>query len=116
MGLQNLFQLATSAIDITEAQEIVNEGFTDALSTMKNMCANEGQNTIYDNYVVPEFKAAKGPIKEGWNDVDIGEYMDFMGDIVNEGNSIMQEAYEYAQEILSEMEEAAEEAAQEAES
>jgi vacuolar-type H+-ATPase subunit H len=34
--------------------------------------------------------------------------MDFMGEIVEEGNQIMADAYEFAQEILSELEEALE--------
>lgn len=111
MGLSDLFNAAfDAAADIEEAREVIREGFADALSTMEGMVGNEGQQSVYDSYVVPEFEAAVGPINEGWPGVDIGEYMDFMGEIVEEGNSIMEEAYAEAQEILSEIEEALEEA------
>jgi hypothetical protein len=110
MGLFDFFNAAVnSAIDISEAREIVNEAFQEALSTMEGMCANEGQVSVFGSYVVPAFTEAKGAIQEGWNDVDIGDYMDFMGEIVEEGNSIMSDAYDQAQEMLSELEEAIEE-------
>jgi hypothetical protein len=109
MGLFDLFgSVLDAGLDITEAREVVNEGFQEALSTMEGMVANDGQQTVYNDYVVPAFEDAKGPIEEGWTDVDIGEYMDFMGEIVEEGNSIMSDAYDLAQEILSEAEAAAE--------
>lgn len=109
MGLFGWFgSVFQSGIDISEAREVINEGFQEALSTMEGMIGNAGQQTVYNSYVVPAFQDAKGPIEDGWNDVDIGEYMDFMGEIVEEGNSIMADAYDQAQEILSELEEEAE--------
>jgi hypothetical protein len=106
MGLFDLFTaVVSSAIDITEARELVNEALEEALGTMEGMCGNEGQLSVFSDYVAPAFEASKGAIEDGWNDVDIGEYMDFMGEIVEEGNSIMSDAYEEAQEILSELEE-----------
>lgn len=97
-GLQNL----------AEVQEIINSAFEDALSTMESMVGNEGQQSIFDTYVVEAFRDNKTSIKEGWTDVDIGDYMDFMGDIVGEGNDIMAEAYAEAEELLNEIEEQAE--------
>ncbi|NBQ17814.1 hypothetical protein EBU24_05860 [bacterium] len=109
MGLFSLFSSVFQAgIDITEAREVVNEGFQEALDTMEGMIGNAGQQTVYNDYVVPAFEDAKGPIEEGWPGVDIGEYMDFMGEIVEEGNNIMSDAYDQAQEILSELEQEAE--------
>jgi hypothetical protein len=109
MGLFSLFSSVFDAgIDITEAREIVNEAFMEAIDTMQAMVGNAGQQTVFNDYVVPAFQDAKGPIEDGWNDVDIGEYMDFMGEIVEEGNNIMADAYDEAQEILSELEEEAE--------
>lgn len=109
MGLFDIFTAAVnSAIDITEARELVNEALQEALGTMEGMCGNEGQLSVFGDYVVPAFEDALGPIGDGWNEVDIGEYMDFMGEIVEEGNSIMSDAYDQAQEILSELEEEAE--------
>lgn len=109
MGLFDLFTAAVgSAIDIAEAGQIIDEAFQEALGKMEGMCGNEGQISVFGSYVAPAFADAKGPIKEGWNNVDIGEYMDFMGEIVEEGNSIMSDAYDQAQEMLSELEEAAE--------
>ena len=102
-------QVVSSGLAIAEARSVVREGLSDALSTMESMVGNAGQETVYNSYVEPAFREnAQSDIKDGWEDVDIGEYMDFMGDIVDEGNSIMSDAYEQAQEILSEAEEAAE--------
>jgi hypothetical protein len=95
--------------DISEARELVREAYNDALDTMESMVGNEGQQVVFNDYVVPAFREARGPVKDGWIEVDIGEYMDFMGEIVEEGNSIMLEAYEEAQEMLSELEEFADE-------
>jgi vacuolar-type H+-ATPase subunit H len=94
-----------SAGNISEARELVREAYNDALDTMESMVGNEGQQVVFNDYVVPAFREARGPVKDGWTEVDIGEYMDFMGEIVEEGNSIMSEAYEEAQEMLSELEE-----------
>jgi len=78
-------------------QEIIQQGLEEALATMKDMCANEGQLSVYDSQVVDAFtENAQATVDEGWQDVDIGGYMDFMGQIVEEGNSIMQNAYEQA--------------------
>lgn len=85
-----------------QAREIIREALNEALDTMKSMIGNEGQQSVYDNYVVPEFNEnAQGDIEAGWQEVDIGEYMEFMGEIVAEGNNIMQYAYEYAAAVLA---------------
>ena len=105
MGMFSAFaQIASSGLDIAEARDIVREGLQDALSTMEGMIGNAGQQSVYNDYVVPAFIENTGRIEDGWTDVDIGEYMDFMGEIVEEGNSIMADAYDEAQEILSEIE------------
>lgn len=110
MGLASLFvQAVQSAIDISEARAVVQDGLSEALNTMSGMVVNPGQQTVYNDYVLPAFQENIGPVEEGWTDVDIGEYMDFMGEIVEEGNEIMANAYDLAQEILSELEEAIEE-------
>jgi hypothetical protein len=115
MGLFRAFTSALSGgISIAEAREVVRAGLSDALDTMSGMVGNAGQETVFNDYVVPEFREnAQADINDGWTDVDIGEYMDFMGEIVEEGNSIMAAAYEEAQAILSEIEEAAEAAGNE---
>lgn len=101
--------ILSGGFSIAEARGVVREGLSDALSTMEGMIGNAGQETVFNDYVVPAFREnAQSDIEDGWEDVDIGEYMDFMGEIVDEGNSIMADAYEQAQEILSEAEEAAE--------
>jgi hypothetical protein len=111
MGLFSAFvNIIDSGFDIAEAREIVREGLDDALTTMSGMVGNAGQDVVFNDYVEPAFREnAEASIDDGWTDVDIGEYMDFMGEIVEEGNSIMADAYDEAQEILSEAEEAAEE-------
>lgn len=90
-------------------QAIIKSGLEDALSTMEGMTGNAGQDTVYIDYVEPAFKEnAQADVEDGWEDVDIGEYMDFMGEIVAEGNSIMQDAYDYAQETQAEIDAIAE--------
>jgi hypothetical protein len=113
MGLAAFFVSAiSSGISIAEARNVVRQGLQESLSLMEGMVGNAGQLSVFNDYVQPQFtENAQAPIEDGWEDVDIGEYMDFMGEIVGEGNQIMAEAYELAQEILSELEEAAEEAA-----
>lgn len=107
MSMLSAFSSAIqSGLNISEARAIIKEGLATALSTMQNMIGNPGQQTVYNDYVIPQFKEnAQGDIEDGWEDVDIGEYMDFMAEIVNEGNGIMAEAYQAAQDILSEAEE-----------
>lgn len=105
-----LFSAAFDAgLDIGEAREVIREGLAEALDTMEDMLGNAGQETIFGDYVVPAFLENAGPIRDGWEDVDIGDYMDFMGEIVGAGNDIMADAYDEAEEILSEIEEALEE-------
>ena len=108
MGLFSAFaNIVSGGFSIAEARGVVREGLDDALSTMNDMVGNAGQDVVFNDYVVPAFKEnAQADIQDGWTDVDIGEYMDFMGEIVDEGNSIMGDAYDEAQEILSEAEEA----------
>lgn len=79
---------------------IIQSGLAEALDTMEGMCGNAGQTTVFNDHVEPAFREnAQADVESGWEDVNIGEYMDFMGEIVAEGNSIMEAAYEYAQEV-----------------
>jgi hypothetical protein len=109
MSMFSAFNIASSGLSIAEARAVVKEGLSEALGTMSGMIGNAGQDAVYNDYVVGAFQEnAQASIDDGWSDVDIGEYMDFMGEIVDEGNSIMADAYDEAAEILSEIEEAAE--------
>lgn len=82
---------------------IVSDAFAEAVETMTEMIVNEGQRTIFADYIFPEFQAVFEATRqdpcEGWDDVDAGDYADFMGEICEAGNSIMQDAYEYACDI-----------------
>lgn len=100
-----LFDLLNIIEDIGDASQVIEEGLQEALGEMEGMCANEGQLTIFEGYLAPEFEAAAGnsPM-EGWPGVDAGEYSDFMGEIAEAGNQIMEAAYDYAQEILAQTE------------
>lgn len=101
MGMFSAFvDIAINLAAKSEAQQIIKEGLAEALYTMENMCGNPGQTSVYENHVAPAFKENLGPIEDGWEDVDIGDYMDFMGEIVGEGNDIMSNAYDEAQQIL----------------
>lgn len=115
MSLAGLWLSAiSSGFDIAEARNVIREGLEEALLTMESMVGNAGQQAVFNDYVQPQFtQNAQASVNDGWEDVDIGEYMDFMGEIVEEGNQIMADAYQLAEEILSELEEAAEESFEE---
>jgi hypothetical protein len=80
-------------------QAIIQSGLQDALDTMEGMLGNAGQETIYRDYVIEAFRSNVGPVDEGWEEVELDDYMDFMGEIIAEGNAIMDETYDYAQEV-----------------
>jgi hypothetical protein len=88
-----------------EAQYIVESAYYDALEVMFGMCANAGQITVFEEYIIDAFakQLAESNIENGWDDVDIGDYMTFMGEIVAEGNAIMEEAFDEAQDNLFEL-------------
>jgi len=101
-----LFDLLNIIEDVGDAKQVIEEGLQQALDEMEGMCANEGQSTVFEGYLAPEFEAAaasNGPA-EGWSGVDAGPYSDFMGEIAEAGNQIMEAAYDYAQEILAQTE------------
>jgi len=101
-----LFDILNILQDIANVDEIIQEGLDEALGTMESMIGNEGQGTIYESYVAPEFEsAASASPQEGWPGIDIGEYMDFMGEIVEAGNQIMEATYAYAVDVLMQLEE-----------
>lgn len=91
-----------------EASQIVEAAFYEAMDTMYEMCGNPGQETVFFDYVVPGFadEMDNTEIGEQWNDVDIGEYMAFMGEIVEAGNAIMAEAFEEAEGLKDEADDA----------
>jgi hypothetical protein len=91
-----------------EASQIVEAAFYEAMDTMYGMCGNAGQESVFFNYVMPDFADAMDSteIGEDWPDVDIGEYMVFMGEIVEAGNAIMSEAFEEAGSLQSEADDA----------
>lgn len=91
-----------------EAAQIVEAAFYDAMDTMYGMCGNAGQESVFFSYVMPDFASAmeSTEIGENWPDVDIGEYMYFMGEIVEAGNAIMSEAFDEAASLQGEAEDA----------
>lgn len=86
---------AVSGLDGDNALE---EALLEALEIMESMIGNAGQATVYERYIVPAFIEAfqVSKVTEGWEEVDIGEYMAFVGIIVDEGNQFMVDAYEEA--------------------
>lgn len=80
-------------------KEIIQSGLEDALDTMDGMLGNPGQETVYKDYVILAFRSNISPVEEGWEEVELDNYMDFMGEIIAEGNAIMDDAYSYAQEV-----------------
>jgi hypothetical protein len=98
-----LFSSTLSSIVESIGNEIIAQAFDDALSTMEGMCANAGQEAVFYGTVVSEFESAlsSSSADNGWENVDIGEYMEFMGEIVEAGNQIMESAYAYLAAISS---------------
>jgi hypothetical protein len=95
-----------------EAQDVVEAAFYEAMDTMYGMCGNPGQESIFSSQIVPAFAEEVGntSLDESWGNVDIGEYMAFMGEIVAEGNAIMSAAYDEANSLTDEASDAAGEA------
>jgi hypothetical protein len=91
-----------------EASQIVEAAFYEAMDTMYGMCGNAGQESVFFNHVMPEFADAMDSTEIGddWPDVDIGEYMYFMGEIVEAGNAIMSEAFSEAASLKGEADDA----------
>jgi hypothetical protein len=98
-----LFGSSLASIVEAVGNEIIGQAFDDALSTMEGMLGNAGQETIFYGVVVDEFESAlsSSSTENGWEGVDIGEYMEFMGEIVEAGNQIMDSAYAYLAAISS---------------
>jgi hypothetical protein len=100
-----LFSFIDDIKDIYDAKEIIAEGLQEALSTMESMVVNEGQTSVFQSTLGPAFEdAAQASPEDGWDDVSADPYSDFMGEICEAGNQIMQAAYDYAQEVLSDEE------------
>jgi hypothetical protein len=100
-----LFSFIDFIQDIFDAKEIIDEGLQEALSTMESMIVNEGQTSVFESTIAPEFEsAAQASPTDGWDDVSADPYSDFMGEICEAGNQIMQAAYDYAQEVLAQTE------------
>ena len=91
-----------------EAGAIVEAAYYSAMDTMYEMCGNPGQETVFFDKVIPAFadEMENTQIGEQWEDVDIGEYMVFMGEIVEAGNAIMAEAFDEAGGLADEAEDA----------
>lgn len=94
-----LVSSAASFIISVLSEGIIGQALQEAISEMEGMCANEGQASALTN-ILPDFEDAAGAsVDEGWQDVDAGPYVDFMGEIVEAGNQIMANAYAVAQEL-----------------
>lgn len=88
---------------------IVYEALEGALETMEGLCANEGQLATYEKYIPEAFTAQMKEVVRGtdyeWDPIDIGfPMMDYMSEIIEEGNQIMSEACEEATEVEEEIE------------
>jgi hypothetical protein len=87
------------ASDFEESRgAIIAEALQEALDTMLSMVANNGQEVVYADYIFPAFvrNAAISRLDDGWEEVDVGKYMAFVGLIVQEGNDIMSTAFQEA--------------------
>ena len=97
-----LLSSVASFVSSALSEGLISEALSDAISEMEGMCANEGQASALIQ-ILPDFEsAASASVDEGWEDVDAGPYIDFMGEIVEAGNQIMANAYAIAQELSGE--------------
>lgn len=97
-----LFDAAVDFAFQAYAREVIRDGLEEAISTMTSMCANEGQSSALQN-ILPEFtSAASASPEDGWPGVSCDPYCDFIGEIVEEGNNIMENAYDEAAAIVEE--------------
>jgi hypothetical protein len=100
-----LFSFVDDIKDAADAKEVISQGLEEALDTMENMLSTEGQISIFGSTFAPEFESnAKASPEDGWDAVSAEPYSDFMGEIVEAGNQIMEAAYQYAEEILADEE------------
>ena len=88
---------------LEEAEDLILDAYIEAISTMISMVGNSGQASVMESQVIPAFETAFGTSdpETGWEEVDIGEYMVFMGEIVAEGNAIMESAYDDASGLIA---------------
>ena len=101
---EELIEEAISMLE--EAEDIILDAYIEAIDTMVSMVGNAGQASVMESRVIPAFEIAfsTSDPETGWNEVDIGEYMTFMGEIVGEGNAIMEAAYDDASGLIADAE------------
>lgn len=76
------------------ARARIKEGLNEAVSTMRSMIVNEGQSSILESTLIPQFEAnSDAPLLSGWQYVSCHPYCDFLGNTVEAGNSIMENAW-----------------------
>lgn len=77
--------------------QIIATALQNALTVMRTMIVNEGQSSVLEDTFIPDFtrNAQAGP-EEGWTPVNCYPYCDFMGQTVEAGNQIMEQAYRIA--------------------
>lgn len=74
--------------------EIIATALQNALTTMRRMIVNEGQSSVLEDTFIPEFvENSQASPEQGWSPVNCYPYCDFMGETVEAGNQIMQQAY-----------------------
>ena len=109
MGRLNGLDKALQSAEAAGPRLIIISAGQEALSIMKNMCGNEGQLVTFDKHIKDDFNAqvievAKGTEYE-WEDFDAGDpYMDYMGEIIEEGNNIMSTACQEATDLEEQLE------------
>lgn len=75
-------------------EAIIAAGLENAISTMRTMIVNEGQESVLTNIIIPKFEQnAKATPSEGWEFVSASPYESFMSETVEAGNQIMLAAY-----------------------
>jgi hypothetical protein len=97
-----LLRAAAQLVGSFLGASIKDDALPEAIAEMESMCVNEGQSSALSN-LIPEFQQnAEASVDEGWTDVSCDPYCDFIGEIIEAGNSIMAHAYAVAQ-ALSEL-------------
>jgi hypothetical protein len=120
MGLFDLIDDSIDAFNLADGlsedgaspKMIIMEGLEEALGLMESMIVNPGQGAIYENEIQPAFEnatilAIASAPEFNWDEV-MTEYPEAVGEMVEEGNNVMIDACNQAEELQEEIEEAIE--------
>lgn len=81
-----------------DPQEIIEIAYEEAKNVMESMIVNPGQETVLQDYFLPEFENQIILVEppDTWTDISCKPYCSFMSETVEAGNQIMRQGYSAA--------------------